>query len=267
MHDSSIGISQEKLCDDEVIVSLTSYGERINEVYLPIESIMQGTVKPNRIILWLSEEEFKEKRLPATLQKQQQRGLQIEYCKDIKSYKKIIPAMQKYPDACVITIDDDVMYGFDLVENLVNCHKANPEAICANRIHRIKTDERKRPLSYLQWGMEIKTKKTSNLNFLTGVGGNLYPAHCFIDESFDEQKFMGLCPFGDDIWINAMIWMSNKKIVQSYTHSDRGRDYIEVRTFQKDALCNQNTNAKECRNDTQIKAVFEQYNLYHYLSE
>ena len=267
MHDSSIGISHEKLCDDEVIVSLTSYGERINEVYLPIESIMQGTVKPNRIILWLSEEEFKGKRLPLTLQKQQQRGLQIEYCKDIKSYKKIIPTMQQYPDACVITIDDDVMYGVDFVENLVYCHITNPKAICANRIHQIKTDGRLHPMSYLQWEMEIKTTKTSNLNFLTGVGGNLYPPHCFIDEFFDEQKFMELCPFGDDIWINAMIWMSNKKIVQSYTHSDRGCDYIEVRTFQKDALCNQNTNAKECRNDVQIKAVFDYYDLYHYLSE
>ena len=50
------GVSEKPLCDKEVIVSLTTYDKRYYDVYLTIESIMQGTVKPNRIILWLADE-------------------------------------------------------------------------------------------------------------------------------------------------------------------------------------------------------------------
>lgn len=47
------GVTNAKISDHEVIVSLTSYSKRIHEVYLAIESIMQGTIKPNRIICGL----------------------------------------------------------------------------------------------------------------------------------------------------------------------------------------------------------------------
>ena len=41
------GITEEKYGVNDLIVSLTSYGQRIHNVYLTIESIMQQTLKPN----------------------------------------------------------------------------------------------------------------------------------------------------------------------------------------------------------------------------
>lgn len=261
------GISSEKHCDEEIIVSLTSYGERIHEAYLAIESIMQGTIKPNQIILWLSKDEFNGKALPITLQKQQKRGLRIEYCNDIRSYKKIVPTMELYPDACVVTIDDDLMYEYDLLENLVATHISHPDDICAARMHRIKVDDSSRPLSYLQWDLEIYPSEVSNRHFLTSGGGTLFPPSCFSPEFFDAEKFMDICPYADDVWINAMAWLSGRAIRKSYTHSCRGCDYIQIRMTQDDALCAENMNPDSCRNDTQIKAVYDQYNLYHYLTD
>jgi predicted transcriptional regulator len=49
---------------------------------------MQGTIKPNRIILWLSKDEFINQQIPITLQKQKKRGLEIEFCDELFSYKK-----------------------------------------------------------------------------------------------------------------------------------------------------------------------------------
>ena len=106
-----LGINREKVCEHEVIVSLTTYGKRLYDVYLPIESIMQGSLKPNRIILWISED-LKGKELPITLQRQQKRGLDIRYCKDIRSYTKLVPALKCFPNACIITIDDDLIYNY-----------------------------------------------------------------------------------------------------------------------------------------------------------
>ena len=128
------GVSDERYCEHEVIVSLTSFGKRIFDVYLAIESFMQGTIKPNKIILWLSENEFNGKMLPHTLQLQQVRGLEIKFCKDLRSYKKLIPSLKLYPDACIITIDDDVIYEYDIVERLVNAHLNDTHTICACRV-------------------------------------------------------------------------------------------------------------------------------------
>ena len=77
---STKGISKERYCQKEVIVSLTTYGKRLYDVYLAIESIMQQSMKPNRIVLWLGDE-LKNRPLPRILGFQQQRGLEIVFCK------------------------------------------------------------------------------------------------------------------------------------------------------------------------------------------
>ena len=96
LNDHSLGVSERKFCNNDIIVSLTSYGRRLQDVSLTIESIMQGTMKPNRIVLWV-DRQWQNKRMPISLQRQQQRGLEIEYCKDIRSYTKLVPALRKYP--------------------------------------------------------------------------------------------------------------------------------------------------------------------------
>ena len=64
----------------EIIVSLTTHGRRLYEVYLGIESIMQGSVKPNRIVLWLSKD-LQASPLPQTLLNQIDRGLLLSHIK------------------------------------------------------------------------------------------------------------------------------------------------------------------------------------------
>lgn len=88
------GVSSNLICDKQVVVSLTTHGSRLYDVHLAIESIMQGTIRPNKIILWISEKD-KSVALPVYLQNQQMRGLEIKYCTDIRSYTKLIPALQQ----------------------------------------------------------------------------------------------------------------------------------------------------------------------------
>ena len=130
------GTSVDKICEQEVIVSITSYDKRIYDAPAAIESIMQGSLKPNRIILWLGEE-MRDTVLPIALRRQQKRGLEICYCKDIGPYTKLIPTLRCYPQSIIITIDDDAAYAFDMVEKLVATHTKYPGSIIANRFHRI----------------------------------------------------------------------------------------------------------------------------------
>ena len=55
---------QELSCNSNgIIVSLTTFGKRINNVHLTIESIFRQTIRPEKIILWLAESEFTEETL------------------------------------------------------------------------------------------------------------------------------------------------------------------------------------------------------------
>ena len=79
LHSKESGITDMHYCDHEIIISLTTYEPRLYEVYLAIESIMQQTMKENRIILWLSDT-LKHEPLPATIQLQTKRGLEVRFC-------------------------------------------------------------------------------------------------------------------------------------------------------------------------------------------
>lgn len=257
------GVTNETLCENEVIVSLTTYGKRLYEVASTIESIMQGSVKPNRIILWLGED-MRNVILPITLQKQQKRGLEIAYCKDIRSYTKLIPTLKKYPEATIITIDDDLIYTYDLVEKLVNMHKNYPKHIIANRIHRIILGKNGRPIQYMKWNWSTDPTDCSPLNFFTGVGGVLYPPHSLDEEVFNERVFTNICKYADDIWFYAMALKKGTQVLKCYTHNEKGDDYIINPNVQDIGLLNINTGSTGL-NDKQLKAVFERYNLWNKL--
>lgn len=257
-HDS--GISTERYCEHDIIVSLTTFGTRIEKVYLPIESIMQGTILPNRIILWLSEKEYTEEQIPQTLKLQQKRGLEIRFCKDYLSYNKLIPTLAQYPDDAIITIDDDVLYEYDIVERLVNAYKQNPRSICACRMHRIVLNEENTPVTYMKWDLCISAPPKNPLNFPTGVGGVLYPPHCFNDEVLNSEVFMELCPKADDIWFYAMALLSNTPNHWVATNHPEG--YYHAFEQYSNSLSFSNTNDQEKGNDVQLRRVFEKYNLY-----
>lgn len=265
IHCIESGVSDTLFHGEEIVVSLTTFGRRIEDVYLPIESIMQGTVKPNRIVLWLSKDEFSDNDIPRLLRNQQKRGLQIEYYEDLRSYTKIYPTLIQYPESVVVTIDDDAIYDFELLERLLNTHITNVGDICACRIHRMTLNAKGELNSYLKWDWEVSDRKMSNLNFLTGVGGVLYPPHCFCPQFYQKDKFLSLCPYADDVWINAMIWLSGKQISKVITRAKDGCDYFDISRGYLSTLSAVNNNPKSCKNDSQIKAVFDEYKLYRFL--
>ena len=122
------GITTERYCNHDIIVSLTTYGKRLYDVHLAIESIMEQTMKANRILLWL-DEGYINQRLPKTLELLKKRGLEIRYCKDLRSYKKLIPALKEFPNDAIITIDDVLIYEFDLLERLIQSYLENQSYI------------------------------------------------------------------------------------------------------------------------------------------
>ena len=150
LHDTQSGITKDRYTDHEIIVSLTSYGTRIHEASLAIESLMQQTMKPNRIVLWL-DNSFEGKKLPQALLRQKKRGLEISFCPDIQSYKKLIHQMRQTPKDAIITADDDILYDFDVLEHLILAYLNNPRMIHCCRVHKIGINAGGALLPYEKW--------------------------------------------------------------------------------------------------------------------
>ncbi len=98
--------------NNDIIISLTSYPERIGTLHFVIKSLLEQTIKPYKIVLYLAIEQFpnKDKDLPLDLLELKNETFEIHYCEDLKSYKKLIPALKEYPDKVIITVDDDLIY-------------------------------------------------------------------------------------------------------------------------------------------------------------
>ncbi|MDR1943047.1 MAG: class I SAM-dependent methyltransferase [Endomicrobium sp.] len=202
---------------NKIIISLTSYPARINVVHKAILTLLKQTKKADKVILWLATEDFpnKEKDLPIELTELIKRGLTISWCKDMKSYNKLIPSLKEYPDHVILTVDDDVYYPKDLLENLYTAYLNKPNMVHCHRAHRI-TFRYGKILPYMKWNFCLQGGKVqpSFCNFITGVGGVLYPPGIFYKDILREDLISKLSVdfVGDDIWFWAMCVLNSVKI-------------------------------------------------------
>ncbi|OUP86225.1 hypothetical protein B5F07_02750 [Lachnoclostridium sp. An169] len=206
----------EKL-NNKVVVSLTSHPGRINIVGKTIDTLINQTVKPLKIVLWLSEEEFpnKKKDLPGSLIVKQNLCdfFEIQWVKDdLKPHKKYFYAMQKYKENPIIIVDDDIYYDEHLVENLLDSYNKFPDCISAMRTNLIGFRRDGSIMDYEGWIMEYRILQDTPSTQLvpTGVGGVLYPPHALPEEAFDSEAIKKNCLFCDDLWLK--IWASHAKL-------------------------------------------------------
>lgn len=258
------GVIDEWYGDKEIIVSLTTYGKRFSQVYLTIESLMQQTVKANRIVLWL-DDSFKNTFLYPVLKKQMGRGLEIYFYKNIYPYKKLIPTLQMFPEAVIITVDDDAFYDANLLQNLISAYIFDPQYIYFNLGHRMKLNSSGDLLNYNNWDMRVTSLEVSILNFPTGVGGVLYPPHSLHPEVLNEDEFMRICSGNDDIWFKAMALLNGVQCKKVESVNNTGFDFIINSKVQDVALYIRNCIQGD--NDAYINAVFSKYDIYSLLKK
>ena len=233
----SESVVSEKL--DLIIVSLTSYPARINDVWISIESIFRQSRKPDKVILWLASEQFPDQKLPKVLTDLQERGLEIRYCDDLRSHKKYFFVMQENPTDIIITIDDDTYYPTNTISCLIDMHRQYPDSIVANRAHLMKfNDDTLMP--YHAWPRNHKKIiQPSHLLVQTGVGGVLYPPNSLSKRLFDQKAINMYCLNADDLWLKMNGYIHGTKLVTTQCFN---KDFISVGKTQDDRLFNHNAN-------------------------
>lgn len=245
-----------------LVVSLTTFDKRLDDVYLCIETLLQQSLRPNRILLWLSEEEFpRGSVLPASLVKQQTRGLEICYCpRDIASYKKIIPSLLLYPEDNIVTVDDDVMYPVDMLDKLYRTHLKFPRAVVANVTHQITRDSAGRVKPYKKWHRAYHVNEPQADVYPVGIGGVLYPPNCFHPAVLDEALFTELCPRADDIWLKFAALKAGTLAVSAKNYHSLTNQNLIIQGSQQFALKRMNK-SKTIGNDVKIERVMKYFDL------
>ena len=203
----------------KLIVSLTSYPRRINVVSLVIDSLLRQSLKPDMVILWLAEDEFpeKERDLPKTLLRYVKFGLTIRWYHNIRSYKKIIPALSFYPNDIIVTADDDSIYPEYWLERLYISYLHSPKEIHCHHAFQMKLDE-----NYNILGREIRTAPGILMpnEHAVGIGGILYPPNLLLQEAQNESTFIANAPTDDDMWMWAMERIAGTPIRLVDNHTD-----------------------------------------------
>lgn len=198
--------------NSRIIVSLTTYPARAGSVWITIASLLQQTMPPYKVILWLAEEQFKDRRIAKNLERMQKRGLDIRFCEDLKSHKKYYYAMQEYPDYYILTADDDIFYPEDHIEKLWRGYEKYPDTIICHWSHQVGITDQKNFYPYNDW-IDNTEAEPSYATLAVGCNGILYPPGSLPEEAFHKQIIMEAAFYTDDLWLKCMEILNQRKTV------------------------------------------------------
>ena len=166
---------------EKIIVTMTSWRKRLTNIPDVLDTVFKQTIKPDKIVINLSSEEFpdKEKEIPAEV---------LEYInkhndtiiinwvdgKNIKSWKKTIPTFKLFPNDCIICIDDDLLYKETFIETLWKAHLKYPN----------------NPISY--------TIAHINRYFIQHCGNGALDKKCYYDDDIEKWLSTDITNFGDE---------------------------------------------------------------------
>ena len=211
----------------KIIVSLTSFPAAIPYAVQAIRSVLEGTVLPDRIVLYLDTQKFPEEKLPQELEELKRECDIFEVRFDpaeIRSYKKLIPAQRDFPNDVIVTIDDDIYYHANMLRDLLKLHKRLPDGIIAHRVRKVQLSvPYKKWRKYKWYDFILRRHHFDHHAMQTGVGGVLYPPHSLDETMLDAEQFMALAPTNDDVWFWAAAVSRGTYVVplpngRSHTH-------------------------------------------------
>ncbi|WP_158654730.1 MULTISPECIES: hypothetical protein [unclassified Helicobacter] len=194
------------------IISLTSFPARIKYVHYTLQSLIRQDKHPQKIILWLAMEQFPDKKLPTTLtktisNKKWGKMIEIRWCRDLKSYKKLLPTLQLNLNLPIITVDDDIYYPKHWLTSLWESYCKFPMCISTHLAAKVELHV---PVN--SWN-STESKTPSLKHLAVGAAGVIYPPNCLHEDISDYEKITRLAPLADDLYFWSMAILNNTQTV------------------------------------------------------
>ena len=247
----------------DTIVAMASYPARIKGAITVWKSVLrQRTDVPVRCVMVLVEKEWEGRKIPAALKELVDQDM-IEllwYPKAIRSHAKLLPVIKKYPDADIITIDDDMTKPAGWLQNMIDDHRRWPEEVISDSFTYFLN-------SRGEWGrmLDMKQKVSRGKNDKAGLvfnfaricsgHGTYFPAHTFRDERFfDEDEAMRIAPTCDETWMWGWATMEGRRFRQCSKIYDESAETIPGTQQMPTALYKANRNLYDKMYDDFFKA-------------
>lgn len=248
-------LEDNRIIATNVIISMTSFPARISKVWMVVQTLKRQSYIPEKIILWLSQQQFPTKEsIPSKLWNEVDELFEIRFVsEDIRSHKKYYYAMKDFPLKTIVTCDDDIFYHSQMLKSLLDVNNDN-SCIVSNICSQLSYDENDNLKPFMNWNIIVESYSRIN-NVQIGAGGVLYPPHSLDEMVLRKDLFMKLTPLADDLWLNCMARILKTPIIKS------GLNIIPLPIVIKGAPTLESVNCGENKNDEQI------INLRKYLRE
>ena len=262
--------NKNKISNDTLLVSMTSYPARISGIYEVFISLLNQSadISSYQCFLTLAKAEFinGEKDLPINIQKLILNGwIKLIWYHNIYSHKKLIPIMKNYPENDILIVDDDIIRTNNFIEIFQKEHRIYPtDIICGIFMYYFDSKIEMKRLNGYKSERFGEMNSVPNIIFQTsrpanGFGGVLYPKHTFSDKRFfNEALFMKLCPTSDESWQYAFNIIENKILRQTSIIFDNSFNIVE--NSQKFKLFKVNQNKYPFINDN-LMNLFPEYKI------
>lgn len=187
-------------------VSMASCKARIGDCPKAVKSLMDQSLPPERIDLWLPEGDFpqREKELPRALLDQRAKGLVIHWVAGLGSFGAFHYGRQLHPGIPLVVASDGVLCSPRTLEQLWKAHRMFPEAVCACAAKKIKFTYRGEVAPCATW-----EKASFSAVPVMGVMGQqtygiLYPTSFQCDLLDDRGAFVDVTsPAEVDVWLKT----------------------------------------------------------------
>lgn len=240
----------------ELVISLTSYPARFATLHLTIKSLIDQTVRPDRIVLWIAEGDIGQ--LPETLTSLRDDRFQIESCEDLRSFKKILPSLASFPKAFILIADDDTYYPEEWLRSLVDTYDPASPSVVFTRGHRPRYTADGRLMPYRQWDRNAVNDPEGSVSqdmMATGNGGVLYPPGSLPPETTNLETIRKFSETSDDVWLYFMRRRSGFPVKRV---PGPKREYVEWDGTQAQALWALHRTGKK---DEHLQAMADEFGL------
>jgi hypothetical protein len=214
--------------------------------------------KPNKVILSLALSDFPDRIVPSFLNALKKRGLEIYFSDvDYKVATKLLPTLSRYPEAVIVTIDDDRMYHHSILKVLVDQHKEHPGEIISfsARNYVFESSNLYSRINYLE---QDSLFDSSAFGIFEGFTSVLYPPHALHPEVFNFGNFKKLTPCADDVWFQAMAILQGTKTRGFENEVQKWFEWpAEIQETQESGLFHEHLHA----NDWMVYRTFSHYGI------
>jgi hypothetical protein len=182
-------------------LSLTSWRPRLADLPLILITLLQQTLRPKEIVVWLTAEDHKT--IAENLRVRfGELGIRFQICDNLKCHKKWLPMIEEGHQTPFVICDDDIIYPKEWFAALVAEDRS--DAYVGAKCHRISIGAKGLIAPYSAWKKQIRTDgQPSHKIFVTGCGGAVIHPQRIPRAFLERAQITRHCPHADDVWLKA----------------------------------------------------------------